>query len=148
MTTTNSVNTVNSYESSSKLNQGSKTASLNMQDFLQLLVAQLTNQNVLEPMDNTDFVAQMAQFTMLNSIQSLSEIGNTQYAASLIGKNVIVAAYDSTGKYTQAQGLVESVNLFDEQPSIIVNGKQYNLSSVMQIVNETPAQPEQPASEQ
>ncbi|MDD4571255.1 MAG: flagellar hook capping FlgD N-terminal domain-containing protein [Clostridia bacterium] len=148
MTTTNSVYGVNTYAGSSKLNQSSHNTSLNMQDFLQLLVAQLTNQNVLEPMDNTDFIAQMAQFTMLQSIETLSQVGNTQYAASLIGKNVIVAAYDSTGKYMQDQGLVECVNLFDEQPSIIVNGKQYNLASVMQIVNETASQPEEQASAQ
>lgn len=142
MTTTNAVAATDTYAGSSKLRQSANAASsMGMQDFLQLLVAQLSNQNVMDPMDNTDFVAQMAQFSMLNAMQTLSEVGNMQYATSLIGKNVTVASYDSTGKYFQDEGVVERVNLFNDDPTIVVNGEEYQLASVMRIVNELPEAP-------
>ena len=43
-------------------------ATLGMQDFIKLLVAQLQNQDMLNPMDNTEFISQMATFSTLTAI--------------------------------------------------------------------------------
>ena len=63
--------------------------------FLQLLVAQLQNQNPLSPMDNHEFMAQMAQFSSLEKLQSIERLlstsaagGELGLAASLVGRQV------------------------------------------------------------
>ncbi len=70
--------------------------------FLQLLVTQMKNQNPLDPQDNTAFVAQLAQFSSLESMQNLTSTVDsiaTSYkssqalqASSLVGRSVIVEA--------------------------------------------------------
>lgn len=79
--------------------KGSQTpnqARLDQDDFLMLMVAQLQNQNPMEPQDGTEFFTQMAQFdtlmtmreisTAIKSLASFSELAN---ASSMIGRNVI-----------------------------------------------------------
>ena len=75
------------------------TQSMGKDDFLKLLVAQLENQDPLSPMDGTEFTAQLAQFSSLESLQSinagLSDLNTAQstlhnsQAVSLIGKTVL-----------------------------------------------------------
>ncbi len=77
------------------------TDSLDKDAFMQLLVAQMGNQNPLEPMDNTQFISQLAQFSALEQQQNIAKgielLALTQTAATnsqmvnLIGKRVIVA---------------------------------------------------------
>ncbi len=84
--------------------------------FLRLFITQLKNQNPLEPMDNTEFISQLAQFTALeqttNMSKALQEFLASQesfsklQAASLVGKNAVVS-----GKY---------VNLKDGSTDTIV----------------------------
>src|SRR5258708_12489420 len=49
-----------------------KTKSLGKQDFLKLLMAQLQNQDPMKPMDDTQMIAQMAQFSALEASQQLN----------------------------------------------------------------------------
>lgn len=72
------------------------TQSLNQTDFLKLLTTQLTNQDPTAPLDNSQFVSQLTQFSMLNGITALSGIstkldgGKATTATNLIGKSVLV----------------------------------------------------------
>ena len=93
-------------DTSSALNNYTSSASgnntLGEEDFLALLVAQLENQDPLEPQDNTEFIAQLAQFSSLEAQTStndkLDELiaaqGSSEQTAafSLLGQKVIVAA--------------------------------------------------------
>src|SRR5574344_1054483 len=73
---------------------------LGKNEFLELLVAQLNNQNPLDPQDNGEFVAQLAQFSTLEGIEKLNDSmgdiissvqsSQTLQAASLVGKSVII----------------------------------------------------------
>ena len=77
-----------------------KSNELGKNDFLKLLVAQMNNQNPLEPQDNTEFVAQLAQFSSVEGIDNLnntvddmaSELRSSQalQASSLVGQSVVV----------------------------------------------------------
>lgn len=70
--------------------------------FLQLLVTQMKNQNPLDPQDNSEFVAQLAQFSSLESMQNLTSTVDTiaanyqssqaLQASSLVGRSVIVSS--------------------------------------------------------
>lgn len=72
-----------------------QSSSINMQDFLNILLTQLTYQDPLKPMDNKEFMAQLAQFTTLGQTQELNakidSLLSTQasmQAVGLIGKTV------------------------------------------------------------
>lgn len=77
-----------------------KSNELGKNDFLKLLVAQMNNQNPLEPQDNTEFVAQLAQFSSVEGIDNLNntvddmatELRSSQalQASSLVGQSVVV----------------------------------------------------------
>lgn len=79
---------------------------LGKDDFLQLLITQLTHQDPTNPVSNEEFISQMAQFSSLeqmtninSGIESLVQLQSTT-AVSFIGKTV--TAYDSTTGSTQA----------------------------------------------
>jgi flagellar basal-body rod modification protein FlgD len=85
------------------------TSSLSMQDFLRVLLTQLTYQDPLKPMDNQQFMAQIAQFTTLQQTQELNTniqrlLGNQSALQSvgLIGRTVDVTtdAGPTTGRVT------------------------------------------------
>lgn len=75
---------------------------LGKNEFLELLVTQLNNQNPLDPQDNGEFISQLAQFSSLEGIENLnksmgdiiSSVNSSQalQAASLVGKSVVIPA--------------------------------------------------------
>jgi len=113
-------------------------AALGKDSFLQLLVTQMKNQNPLDPQDNTAFVAQLAQFSSLESMQNLtSTVGGiaSNYASSqalqassLVGRSVIVeggstvvdtAKGMSGSVVVPASSSVTSVKIYDTSMKLI-----------------------------
>ncbi|MBK1716738.1 flagellar hook assembly protein FlgD [Thiocystis violacea] len=103
---------------------GSKSSSANsedlgQEDFLNLMITQLTNQDPTNPVDNEAFVAQMAQFSTLTGIQELTTSfeglsktllqGQTLEAAALVGKDVLIPS--STAELSEGQGVSGAVDL-------------------------------------
>jgi flagellar basal-body rod modification protein FlgD len=87
---------------------------VNMQDFLTLLLTQLTQQDPLKPMDNTQFLAQLAQFTtlqqtavMTGNMQQLLSTQQSNQSVTLLGRHVTFAG-NGTGSQT---GVVVGVSL-------------------------------------
>lgn len=130
---------VNGYNSSYQVNNANnlqvqkQNEALNMQDFLNLLVAQMTNQDAMNPMDNTEFISQMAQFSSLQAMSDLTEIAMQGQATSLIGKNVVVADYDNMGQMIVQEGIVQKVTIFGGKTKLYVNDVEYEYSNVMEI---------------
>ena len=107
-------------------------STLDQNDFLQLLVAQIQYQDPLNPQSNTDMAAQLAQFTSLQqATQSSSSLAMIQ-ANSLVGSTVTVQVDSST----TASGVVTGVVMDNGTPEITINGTNYNLSQVTSV---TPA---------
>src|SRR4051812_1864877 len=97
---TTSSNSTTSSSSSSKLGAA---AGLGKDDFMQLLIAQLKNQDPMKPTDDTQFIAQLAQFSSLEATNkmndTLDELSNAQMlgqAAAMIGKTVSAKLADGT----------------------------------------------------
>lgn len=70
------------------VNATPKRKELDMQAFLELLVAQLSHQNPLEPMNDRDFFAQMAQLGQVQGLERLQKSMDVAQASSLMGKTV------------------------------------------------------------
>lgn len=106
----------------------SKNDALGKDAFLQLLVTQMKNQNPLEPQDNGEFVAQLAQFSSLESMQNLTSSVDTiatQYqssqalqASSLVGRSVIINA--SSTSVDTTKGMAGSVVVPSASPATTV----------------------------
>ena len=95
---------------------------LSFESLLQIVLTQLTYQDPLEPMDNFQFVSQLAQFsqiqqtqTMSDSLEALVRAQSTGQAANLLGKTVDVAA--GAG---QISGLVRSVSFANGAPTLTI----------------------------
>jgi flagellar basal-body rod modification protein FlgD len=114
--------------------------SLGLEDFLKILLTQLTYQDPLKPVDNQEFMAQMAQFTALEHSQQLNtkiETLITNQAAlqsvGLIGRTVDITT--SSGLLT---GTVKSLSLSGDSPLISVlttAGATINDVSLSQLVS-------------
>ena len=104
-------------------------ASLGKDDFLKLLVAQMQNQDPMNPTDSTASIAQMAQFSSLEqmtniatsmdalnkSMTNFSQQSSLTQGAALIGKSV--SGVDTDG-VTTIEGTVESVKWLDGDPKL------------------------------
>ena len=113
---------------------------LTQNNFLQLLVAQMENQDPMNPQSDTDMAAQMAQFTSLTQATQMSSSLSMLQANSLIGSTVSVAT-DSKGDTTS--GVVQSVRIgaasSSGNPQIVINGTAYELSAVLAVTPPTAA---------
>lgn len=112
---------------------------LNMDDFLNMLTAQMSNQDPMNPSTDMEFIGQMAQFTSLQAMKTLTELSMAQHGSSLIGKHVIVAHVDERGKLVNEKGQVTNVKFMGGMVTITVNGEEYEMSSVMEIITEEEA---------
>lgn len=106
---------------------------LGMDDFFKLLVAQLSNQDMFNTVDDTQFITQMAQFSMVQALNELSQASATSYSMSLIGKEATVAIPTEDGSLLTHTGIVDSVILYSGTPQLTIDGQQYKLSSVMEV---------------
>jgi flagellar basal-body rod modification protein FlgD len=110
--------------------------SLGQKEFFKLLSVQLAAQDPLKPMEDTDFIAQMANFSsleMMNQLTTSFSAFTTQQdfsaAQNLIGRNVTLL--DPTN--TEVTGLVSAVYKDGEDTLITVNGADYEVSSVRRV---------------
>lgn len=100
--------------------------------FLQLLCAEMQNQDPLEPTSNTDYVAQMATFSQVEATLSMADSQQNAVAHNLVGKQVILKVENSsTGKTEYVDGKVDYV-MYSETGELMlsVNDKLYPFSSL------------------
>jgi|GEM_PF-327657 len=93
---------------------------LTMENFLKLLTTQLANQNPLEPMNDRDFFAQMAQLGSVQGLEKMTNSLNGNSANAMIGKGVIAVrpmSEATNGQESLVVGIVESV--------VMKNGVRY-----------------------
>jgi len=110
---------------------------LGKDDFLKLLVTQLQNQDPTRPLEDKEFIAQMAQFS---SLEQMTEINRT--LSSMITSNKIELSYSLLGKEVevtdsetneQNRGVVEEVMFEPGGPVIIFDGLSYSIDDVTRV---------------
>ena len=110
---------------------------LGSQDFMKLLAVQFQSQDPMKPMDDTAFIAQMAQFTSLSQTQTMTDqmvkLNSSQQLAaanSFIGKQVVV----DNGQGGTDAGTVSGVQVdATAGPQLIVGSQAYSMSSVLYV---------------
>ncbi|MCC6178110.1 MAG: hypothetical protein IT305_22640 [Chloroflexi bacterium] len=119
--------------STAKLGQA---AGLGKDDFMQLLIAQLKNQDPMKPMEDKEFITQLAQFSSLEALDKLNEqmqelVGSQLLvqAAGLIGKTITAKLPDGT----VVTGSVSRVKMVEGKPRLLVNGTEVDAALVTQV---------------
>jgi len=102
---------------------------LGQDDFIKLLTTQMSNQDPMNPASDTDQIAQLAQFSSLQSMNSLLTNSQLSSASSMIGKNVTAMSSDGT----TANGTVDSVQMSSGTVYVTVKGQQYAYSTISQV---------------
>lgn len=92
-------------------------SSLGKDAFLNLLIAQMQNQDPLNPSSDTEWIAQMAQFSALEEMQNMGQTMENTQALGLVGQYVIMSTTLSTGESSLVGGQVDYV--------VIQSGKAY-----------------------
>jgi len=106
---------------------------LEMTDFLMLMVAQLTNQSIDNTTDTNDMLNQMVQMSMIQALTNMTEASVTSYAASLVGKEVTIGQYGNDGVLKEIVGTVTGTGVSNGEQVIFVDGESYKLSDIMAV---------------
>ena len=129
-------NAVNNFNKTNTVNGRTASQQLGKDDFLKLLITQLTNQDPTSPMEDTQFISQMAQFSSLEQMTNMNEsfnkmvgVINSSQAATTLGKTVELDIGDST-----TRGVVEATS-FGANPQVMVNGMYYDMAKIKAIYN-------------
>lgn len=138
--------TTDAYNYQSYSVESNERNTLSMTDYFQLLAAQLQNQDVTNPMDNSEMMAQMVQMGMMQSMSSMTEAmeastaTTTQtYAGSLLGQDVTVMVTEEAGGVEVPTGVkygkVEYVSFVNGNPKFKLEGdnKEYVMSYLVGV---------------
>jgi flagellar basal-body rod modification protein FlgD len=105
-------------------------------DFMQLLMAQLKNQNPMDPVDDKDLLTQMAQLNSLTELQNISDkldkstnASLFSSASNLIGKTV-TASTDETNYVT---GVVTSIQCLNNEYTVSIGDQSFALDKIYQV---------------
>lgn len=104
--------------------------------FLQLLVAQMQYQDPLEPTSNTEWVAQMATFSMVESLNTMKDSMLEQSANELVGKYVILNTTMGDGDASYVKGRVDFVTKVNGETKLSVNDRLYGLETLDTVADE------------
>jgi flagellar basal-body rod modification protein FlgD len=105
--------------------------------FLTLLIAEMQNQDPLEPTSNTEWVSQYATFTQVEQLSEMADSMDLLRANELVGKDVIMkVTSSSTGNVTYARGKVEYITVENDKPILVIDGNKYSLSDLDSVISD------------
>ena len=96
--------------------------------FLNLLVTQLQYQDPLEPASDTEYIAQMAQFSTLEQLQNLNNGFSSFKAYELVGKSVTANANGNT-----IEGVVESIKIQSDGIFAVIDGATTSIENINKV---------------
>ncbi len=117
--------------------EAKNSSGVDSEAFLTLLVAEMKNQDPLEPTSNTEWVSQYATFTQVSEIQSIGDAMNGVQAQGLVGKNVIMKVRDAaTGETDYVDGMVERVGYEEGKAHLYIDGTPYSIDDLDTVISE------------
>ncbi len=118
-----------------KIKTADELNKLGKDSFLQLLCAQMENQDPLQPQSNTEWVSQLATYSSLEQMQNMNATMTNSQAFSLIGQEVILATKTATGEETTVSGLVDFVSVKGNKAYLSIKGNLYPSTDLQSIVD-------------
>ena len=103
--------------------------------FLQLLVAQMKYQDPLEPTSNTEYISQYATFSELEQMQNMSASLELARASSLVGQTVLMEVTDASGRSVLVQGNVDFVVYENNKAYLSINGELYSMDDLNTVAD-------------
>lgn len=116
--------------SSAQPSQEKLSNELGKMDFLQILVTQLRYQDPLNPMDDKEFVAQLAQFSTLEQMTEQTKWSQMSYALNLVGQKVLFQGPEGD----LMAGIVSAMHMADGQPMLTVGQSDLRLEQIIEVV--------------
>ena len=117
-------------------------AAIGQNQFLQLLVAQLQNQDPLDPVSDQEFISQLATFSTLQSQQELNasfaeqlKLQQLTEGANLIGRTIEFRTTDAVGNSVGATGTVDAVQVADGAFVLGIGQNQIGLDDVISVLS-------------
>ena len=109
--------------------------------FLNLLITQLQNQNPLEPVDQQEFLGQLAQFSTLEGIEKMNanfeqmlQFSELSQGSELLGKEAILDVLDEDS--VAKRGTIEAIRVnSDGDVRLRINNEEYSLDQVQELRN-------------
>ena len=130
------VGSVSGSEIATSLNQAQNRAAVSREQFLQILVTELTSQDPLEPLDNSEFMQQLVGLQSLeqtaaltDSLRSFERFMSMSTAANMIGKTV-----KGTVNGSLIQGVVNKVVSDQEGVQLVIGTQKLPVSAVQEIL--------------
>jgi flagellar basal-body rod modification protein FlgD len=109
-------------------------ADLGKDDFLKLLITQLSHQDPTQPLEDREFVAQMAQFSTLEQMTNMT--GELSKVLGLLARSQAVALLGKTVEIADGQagitGRVEAIS-GNQYPQVLVGGRYYDVTQVLSV---------------
>jgi flagellar basal-body rod modification protein FlgD len=109
------------------------SSELGKQEFLKILVTQLQNQDPMKPLEDSDFIAQMAQFSSLEQMQSLNNGFGQSQAFSLVGKSIQASVTGPNGLRSRITGTVSQALLRNGMPYLLVGDREVPYASLTSV---------------
>lgn len=94
---------------------------------MQLLVTQLRYQDPMKPMDDRDFMAQLAQFSSLEQMTELTRWSKLTYGLGLVGQKITYTGADGKPQ----SGVVKAVKVVDGVPTLSLGDREVNIDDVI-----------------
>jgi flagellar basal-body rod modification protein FlgD len=116
--------------------QERKTGELDKDAFINLLVTQLRYQDPLNPVNDKEFIGQMAQFSALEQMQNLNASFSSTKAFSLIGKRIRANVIDNATKGTRiVEGNVSAVKISQGRTFVVVRGEDVPVDKITDVTD-------------
>ncbi len=127
--------------------QSVKAAALGQKDFMTLMIAQMRNQNPMEPQDNTQFIAQLASFQTLSAMEEMStalkalaQVSELASASALVGRTVSASVPQANDATTgmprpneQVSGVVDRVTFGADGATVHIGNRAVPAALVQEV---------------
>lgn len=114
-----------------------ESSELAFDDFLNLMISQLQNQDFTNPVNDSEYMTQIAQMSMISQMEDIAKYTQNSYASSLLGKVVSVSDTSSNGAVKTDTGYVDKISFSGDELTFYVNNAQYNMSNIVHVMDPT-----------
>jgi len=126
------VSTIRSLEEYTSSSESTSSTGLDSDDFLQILVAEMTNQDPMNSTSNTEYISQLVQFSVLSSMEDMATALEKSQALDMVGKVAYIEATEDTDAvYGVVSGIVEQ----DGKDYLMIEDALYDPSDVTAILD-------------